>query len=80
MWILLVGFALAYAFGFLRAWLGALLGEFAAPVPLPSAVLPLGPVLLVAVLVIPALVARLLLHLGPAAVSAAQAVWWLSLP
>lgn len=80
MWILLVGFGLAYAFGFLRAWLGALLGEFAAPVPLPSAVLPLGPVLLVAVLVIPALMARLLLHLGPAAVSAAQAVWWLSLP
>lgn len=80
MWILLVGFGLAYAFGFLRAWLGALLGEFAAPVPLPSAVLPLGPVLLVAVLVIPALKARLLLHLGPAAVSAAQAVWWLSLP
>ena len=79
-WVIIVVFALAYSFGFLRAGLGALLGEFATPVALPSAFLPLSEVLLAAVLVIPALVLHLLLWVGPAAVTGAQGLWWLPLP
>ena len=79
-WVLVIGFGLAYAFGFLRAGLGVLLGEFARPVPLPSALLPLADVLLPGAVLIPVLVLRLLLHLGPAAVNGAQSLWWLPLP
>lgn len=79
-WVLVAVFGLAYAFGLMRAGLGALLGEFSAPASLPTAVLPLSDVLSVGALLIPLLVLRLMLYLGPAAVSAAQGVWWLALP
>lgn len=77
---MILGFALAYIFGIMRAGLGALLGEFAAPVALASALLPLSEVLLPSVVLVPVLMLRLLLYLGPVAVSSAQNYWWLSLP